>query len=293
MSLEHDCTPLGRCGVVLYGADSAGLEQIPDERVVALFREHGLVLCRDFRPGRGDFADFARRFTKSHFIGYGKAPFPEHRTITMANDTGVELEAHCDNGIRPEAQRPDITWFLCETPAAEGGETTVFDGIAVWKALSESTRKLFLEKQLIYLTNYPEQVYTKMGCADPQAFEVFVKTIGGALRGVRADRSVDVELLSSAVRRPRFVEEYAFVASLCLAGTRGFEGMRVELEGGQALPAAVLSEVRAALADCRELIRWQTGDVVMLDNSRFLHGRRAYSDMRRTIYLVQTLRANF
>jgi alpha-ketoglutarate-dependent taurine dioxygenase len=33
-------------------------------------------------------------------------------------------------------------------------------------------------------------------------------------------------------------------------------------------------------------ISWQPGDLVMIDNSRFLHGRRAFNDDRRRIFAL-------
>lgn len=272
---------------------SIGLTALPREQITRMFREHGLVLWRGFAPSPSDFAALAAQFTESYFLGYGRVPFPELRTIALANETNLPLEAHCDNGIRPEPQRPDITWFFCETPAETAGETTIFDGVAVWATLSEDTQKLLTERRISYLTHFAEQVYTQMGYADPVAFDRFVQTLGGTVKSRHADRSIDVELLSSALGRTRHLGQPAFVSSLCLAGSRGFESLRVELEGGLPIPEPVLTEIRAALTACGDLIRWQAGDVAMLDNTRFLHGRRGFSDMRRRLYLIQTLRANF
>lgn len=293
MTRDLSITPLGSCGVVLQRTGNLALADLAADVITRLFREHGLVLWRGFAPTPADFEALAQRFTDTFFLGYGRATFPEHKTITLVNETNLALEPHCDNGIRPEQQRPDITWFYCEAPAESGGETTLFDGVAVWSALSSATRELLLQKRICYLTHFAEPVFTKMGYADPASFERFVKTLGGSVRRINADRSIDVELLSPAMGRTRFSGQHAFVSSLCLAGSRGFESLQVELEGGEPIPAAVLAEIRAALSACGDLIRWQAGDLAMLDNTRYLHGRRGFADTRRRLYLIQTLRANF
>lgn len=37
-----------------------------------------------------------------------------------------------------------------------------------------------------------------------------------------------------------------------------------------------------------ENIEWQDGDVVLVDNTRAMHGRRSITDTRRTIYNAQS-----
>src|SRR5262249_55817092 len=131
-----------------------------------------------------------------------------------------------------------------------------------------------------------------MGYTDPATFGAFIEQLGGRAKRTNPDGSIEVELRSFALRPARHVGEPAFISSLCLAGSPGFESMRVALEDGEAIPARVIRDVRAALDDWCELIRWRPGDIAMLDNTRFLHGRRSFSDPRRRMYLVQTLRAN-
>ena len=281
-----------RCGVILRKVGDESLADLGDELVVEQFRQHGLVLFRGFDARPADFDALARRFTAMHFLGYGRAPFAAFPTITSVNETNLPLEPHCDNGIRPEPQRPDITWFLCETPAAEAGETTMFDGVQVWAALSPATRELLSAKRIRYLSTYAEPAWRQMGFPSAAAFAQFVQTVAGTPQ-LRPDGGVEVEVLSSAVRRTGFADHLAFISSLSLAGAKGFEAMRVSLEGGDELPESVAQEIRAALAGCCELVRWQAGDIAMLDNTRFLHGRRGFSDVRRRLYLIQTLRANF
>jgi alpha-ketoglutarate-dependent taurine dioxygenase len=277
--------------LVLSAEPGAVLPDIDDAIVERSFREHGLILFRGYRAGPVEFDALAQRFTAEHFIGYGRAPFASHPAITTVNESRHPLEPHTDNGIRPQAQRPDITWFLCETPAESGGETTVFDGIEIWKRLSSPVQSLLLEKPIRFSIRYAEQTWRAMSHPDLSSFRVFIEEkLGGKMAAVHADGTVEVEILSPAVQRTRFNGELAFVSSMMLAGSKSFEAMSVGWEGGE-LPQAVRDEVTRALAECCELIRWEAGDVAMLDNTRFLHGRREFSDPRRRLYLIQTLRS--
>jgi alpha-ketoglutarate-dependent taurine dioxygenase len=277
----------------LIEAGGRKLADVSDDEVKTAFVEHGLVIFRGFDAKPADFDVLARRFTKEHFFGYGRAPFADFKAITNVNETNLPLEPHCDNGIRPEAQRPKITWFLCERPADEAGETTFHDGIVVWERLQPATRELFAAKKVSFLSQVAEQAWRQLGCTSPEQFGQFVGKIGGRVARVHPNHTVDVEVLSSAVHTPAWSQRDAFVSSLLVAGSVGFEGMRVSLEGGQAVPPEALADLRAALASCLEVVSWQAGDIGMLDNSRFLHGRRGFTDTKRRVYLIQTLHANF
>jgi alpha-ketoglutarate-dependent taurine dioxygenase len=285
--------PLGpRCGVVL---ESGGgrLADLDPERIQALFRAHGMLVFRGFAPTVAELEAFTRPFTAEHMTGYGRAPFPELKLVTLGNESGLPLEPHADNGLRPEAQRPEITWFMCEVPSDSAGETLFYDGIQLLARLTPATRELLGQKRVSYVSRVAEAAWRPKGFKDAESFARFVPQLGGRAGRILADGTVEVEVLSSALRRTRWNDQPAFVSSMCVPGSRGFEAMTASLEGEDAIPTSVRQEVAAALAACEQILEWRPRDVVMLDNTRFLHGRRGYADRRRTLYLVQTLRASF
>jgi len=236
---------------------------------------------------------FARPFTREYFYGYGRAPFGALPAITTVNESQLALEPHCDNGIRPESMRPQITWFWCEQPAEADGETTFFDGVEVWSRLSDQTRAVFRARQVSFLSRVAEPAWRALGHRDVDSFLRFLTSLGAHARAVDAGQTVDVEIRSAAVRTPQWIARDAFVSSMLIAGSRGFEGMRVTFDDGSSIPPGVHDDVRAALAACLTMISWRPGDVCMLDNTRFLHGRRAFTDPARRLYLIQTLHASF
>ena len=278
--------------IVLHDTGGRGLGALDVAQVKAQFREHGWLVFRGFSPDAAAFDTFARAFTQTHFLGYGRAPFPALPAITMANESLLALAPHADNGLRPEPQRPDITWFYCEVPAERDGETTFFDGTRVWNVLAPATQELLLARRFRFVTRY---AWRQMRLPDYAAFEKLVAQLGGTVRATFPDDSAEVELLSAPVRRTRWGDALAFTSSFALAGTPGFEAMRVSLEGSEEpeLPGPLRAELLAALDTCCEPWRWEPRDVVMLDNTRYLHGRRGFADVRRRMYLVQTLRASF
>jgi alpha-ketoglutarate-dependent taurine dioxygenase len=272
------------------GGELADLAPAP---IQELFRRDGLVVFRGFQPTPARFEALTKPFTRDYFFGYGRAPFAGFPAITNVNESQLALEPHCDNGIRPEAVRPEITWFWCERPAVRDGETTFFDGLVVWERLSEASRALFRSTPIVFRSRVAPAAWRALGHATVESFLAFLPSIGARAGSIDATQTVEVDVVTNAVRTPRWADGLAFVSSLLVAGSPSFEAMQVFLEDGRPVPAEAIADLRAVLASCIETIAWQPGDIGMLDNTRFLHGRRGFSDPARRIYLIQTLHAAF
>ena len=78
-----------------------------------------------------------------------------------------------------------------------------------------------------------------------------------------------------ALHTPLFTDALAFGNFLLFAryylGRPGFP----LFDDGSPVPDAVLDEVMSVAEALSVPVRWQAGDLLMLDNSRFMHGREA------------------
>lgn len=284
---------MGRCydaPVIIKTGNGLNLSAIDPAWVQAAIRSDGCVLFRGYNTKPEAFDVLARKLTKTHFVGYGRQIFPELPAITSANEQMIALAPHSDNALRPEAQRPELTWFWSVKPAESGGDGLFYDGVRVWLTLADQTRKVLSERKVRFVSRYH---WRDLRYSDRASFERFIATIGGTVREYFDDDSADVEVLQAPVRRTRWGNELAFVSSVCIAGSDGFEGMRVTLEGEDKFPAELRADIDRALALCCQTLTWEIGDILVLDNTRFLHGRTKHADPFRRMYLIQTLRANF
>ena len=59
---------------------------------------------------------------------------------------------------------------------------------------------------------------------------------------------------------------------------------RVIFKDGSLIPGPVVDEINTVMDRLTETILWQSGDMMMIDNLRFLHGRRALEDARQRIF---------
>ncbi len=80
------------------------------------------------------------------------------------------------------------------------------------------------------------------------------------------------------LQTPMFSKEPAFANFLLFARDyQGVDNLPV-LETGEPVPDEWMAAVRAAASEITHPHAWQVGDILILDNSRFMHGRRAISD---------------
>jgi hypothetical protein len=63
-----------------------------------------------------------------------------------------------------------------------------------------------------------------------------------------------------------------------------YETPRITFGDGREIPADLLDEMRGLTDELTRDIEWKNGDVVMIDNTRVMHGRRAITDPDRTIF---------
>ena len=63
---------------------------------------------------------------------------------------------------------------------------------------------------------------------------------------------------------------------------------------GDSIQSNIMDEIKSKSSELTYEHKWKQGDLVMIDNKRFMHGRRQYNkNDKRQIAIAQTLRANF
>ena len=102
------------------------------------------------------------------------------------------------------------------------------------------------------------------------------------------DESITTESICPAIRKPKFVNKDAFVNSMLLVlwQERVLRSSRsiVRLGDGTEIPEDVLAEIREVSDNLTHDIEWKPNQLVMCDNTRMLHGRRAFNDAERRVY---------
>jgi alpha-ketoglutarate-dependent taurine dioxygenase len=273
-------------GQLVSGSNNGNILSLNVLEIQKLFKSSGMILFRDFNVTDQTFPAFVDLFTSQFLIDHGnsKKSDPAGGFVQSVTIGSKPIELHCENAT--SAERPDIIGFYCAAPAVSGGETTVCDGVAVWNELSNSTKQSFLNKKVRYTITVPREVYLNK---DKEiVLRVGSLKLAGTTYRFNDDDSLTIEYVVSAVNKTKYGYELAFANSL----TGPYPDYKKTFEDRSEIPEAMFHEIRGLHEKLTEKIPWQAGDLVMIDNSRFLHGRCAFNDQQRRLFTLMSL-ANF
>jgi alpha-ketoglutarate-dependent taurine dioxygenase len=297
-----DGTRVVSCTPTIAGLDARDWLSSSGDTLARLRDEHGAVLLRGFRPldaaGLAEFAtamsgellDYTNRSTPRTRVDgkvFTSTEYPADQTIPLHNEM-----SYTDSW-------PDMVFFACLIPAAEGGETPLADSARVHDRIPAATRERFERHGVMYVRNFgsgldlswPEAFQTE----DRDEVDAYCEAHGIQAEWLGGERLRTRHVLPATVksrasgRTVWFNQAHLFHVSSLPDGVRrelrdSFsedELPRNALCGdGSPLDPADLAEVRAAYAAEEIAFPWQQGDVVLVDNEQFAHGRRPYSGPR-------------
>ena len=88
---------------------------------------------------------------------------------------------------------------------------------------------------------------------------------------------------------PKYTDRKAFVNSIMIQlwqeDVLGRKSSLVRLEDESRIPDDVMAEVREVSEVMTVDLPWKTGDFIMVDNTRVIHGRKEFTGNEREIYV--------
>jgi hypothetical protein len=279
--------PFGRTSArIITPEGREALTDLPVPAVRKSFMEAGLLLFRGFPSGAEPFKAFANLFVGRYLrdLGGSKSIDAVGDYVQSVLPAGNAQDLHCESARGPNP--PDLLWFYCIRPAQTGGETTFADGIEIWNQLSAATRNLFSSKRVTFVELLPEAQW-RVGLRLLFFAELDHINLAGTTFRFLQDGTLRMEFVTSAVRRTRWTAAESFTNSL----TGPYPGL-ARFEDGTDIPLTVMAEIKAVHARVIDQVAWEAGDLLMVDNSRFMHGRRGFADPQRE-HLTLMGMANF
>lgn len=279
------------------GETLAGLDR---SAIVELFKQRGAILFKDYSADLDAFNAFAASFSND-FMTYKGGGYirrtvkdgADKTLLSVSYDHGREKQDTFALPLHGEMyyidNRPVMLWFYCVRPADADGETTICDGSRVYRELSPATRKLFDSKRLKYIRHYADGEWQKIYQTDDiSEAERFCKENGLLVKVDRAARAIDTEYLHPAVIRSRWGNHAVYINNILPViwqEQMGRQTSIVRFEDGSKIPQDVVDEVVAVQQRLIVAIAWERNDFIMIDNTRVQHGRRAFTDPDREVYL--------
>ncbi len=262
--------------------------------------DHGALLFRNFSmPDVGAFDQLVATISSRHLKQlYRSTPRTDitDRVSTATNyPPALEIPLHCENSY--QRRWPQLIAFCCIEPAVEGGETPIASMRAVTTHIGERIMSRFEEHGVEYVRHYHEGV-------DVPWREVFQTDSREQVRehcyqnGIVCDWLGDGLLRTSQVAQGSachpFTNEKVFFnqAHLFHVSSLGNRAEAIVSLFGEKLPRharfgdtseipiADLDRVREAFRMNSMIFKWWAGDVLLLDNMQYAHGRHPFRGRR-------------
>lgn len=290
------------CEPTVAGLDARDWLSSSGDALRRLRDEHGAVLMRGFSPlGSVELAELATAMS-GELLDYNNRSTPRTRVsgrVFTSTEYPADQTIPMHNEMSYTDSWPETLFFGCVVPASEGGETPLADSARVHDRVPAATRARFERNGVMYVRNFGRGL-------DLSWQEAFQTEDRGEVDAYCKEHGIQAEWLGGEKLRTRHVvqatvesrktgkkvwfnQAHLFHVS-SLPGNVEHELResfsedelpRNAMHGdGSPLDPADLAEIRAAYAAEEIAFRWQEGDLVIVDNEQFAHGRRPYSGSR-------------
>lgn len=272
-------------GQQIISSKNISLFDLPEAAVIQLFKSEGVLLFRGFETNLETFTQFTNKFSKD-FIDYTGGVFNRRAingdaTVLSVNDFNHEVKLHGE--MYYQKTIPLMLWFFCAHPAVQAGETIVCDGKRFFEELSQPLKELFQQKKLKYRTYLNQDAWERRFKTDDLNVARQICERNDIQLHSNDDGSVILNYICSAVHPSRSGEYLVFVNSL-LPTVSMFPEI-ISFENGSQISDEIMMELNEIVDKITAEVRWEKGDILMIDNTRIMHGRRSFTDNKRDIYL--------
>lgn len=268
-----------------------------------LFRGFGLSTAEEFGGcvaalGGEPIAYLERSSPRQEVAGrvYTSTDYPADQSIFPHNEHSYSLKL------------PLKLYFFCETPASAGGETLVGDTRRVLKRLSPRLVRSFEEKKYVYVRNFGGGMgvswETAFQTSDRSKVEAYCRENLIEFEWRDDGRLKTRQFRPAVLRHPRTGERAWFnhatffhVSTLdpAVGGVLLDSFDEEELPNqtyygdGSAIEPEFLDEMRSAYQAEMWPVRWQKGDLLVIDNVLTAHARAPYAGPRKVLFAMNDL----
>ncbi len=288
------------CGIIVSNKSEHLKIQDLYHEVVTLFEENGVILFRNFNIQPEELTEITNRYTQKYSgeairraSHYGQKVVRDVDTSGMEMGSGIiggpAVDFHSESSFTPAW--PEIIWLYCNMPPIKGGKSILCDGIKLWKNLTTDTKNFFLANPVRYQLEIP----IAEGKPGKGKKPWYLGTIGAGDSYIDWDSGIlHLTQLRYAVQEGRSSKNLCFTNHLFVSLESEPQLISRTMTDGQEIPKKILEEIKQKADDLTYEHSWEKGDFLMVDNLRFLHGRRAYDkDDPRELFLIQSERASF
>lgn len=269
----------GRPYVLIVAQGETSLLEVDPALITDLYKAHGALLLRGFEANLDDFRHFTAQFCSASV--FNESPdrllLDEAHNVQSVNGGQAPFPLHPE--LSREPWKPDICFFFCLNPPREQGATTLCDGVELVRHLPPEVRRGLEGRRLLYAQPAPPKLLEYwLGTAAPSDAQLAAPPAHCPYSFVRAAGRVIRAFTRPALHRPMFTDAPAFGNFLLFARYHNGRTNFPALDNGQPVPDAWVEAAKRTGDRLSAEVAWRKGDLLMLDNTRFMHGRTAIVD---------------
>lgn len=229
------------------------------------------------------------------------------KPVTDRIYTSTEYPSHLDIPLHNEMSYavswPAKIFFFCSQPPAEGGETPLAEGSKLLQAIPGEVRQRFADKGVRYVQNLHggwglgKSWQETFETSDKSEVERHCHASSIEFRWKGNDLWLSQER-PAIITHPRTGQEVWFNQAhlwhvSALGAAKQHSMLKLMTEGelpqhafhgdGSAIDPADLEAIRLAYAKVQIAFPWRQADILVLDNVRVAHGRKAFKGPRRIL----------
>jgi Taurine catabolism dioxygenase TauD, TfdA family len=215
-------------------------------------------------------------------------------TTSTVNKGMDYIPLHREGSYAPGC--PDLLMLYCVRPADAGGQTHLCDGVDLLEALPSGIREFVSDAIVKWRWSAtPERWMATLGVDSKDAAAAKLSKMNARLRPwEKLESEFEGDTLKGVFQTlcvipTRWGAKRSFCNSLLIYHYRQAtefypKHMYVPTMGdGSQFPAEILEEIFGLATERTRSTHWQANDILIFDNSRYMHGRTGFTDTRRQI----------
>lgn len=288
-------------GTFLIAEPGETVADIDIAQVTRLIKERGTVIFKDFKATKEEFDTVTDRVSPD-YMNYKGGGYVR-KEVGDKTDGKALLSTRYDHGREKQMtfglplhgemyyidHRPVCLWFFCVKPADKDGETTACDGAEVYNRLPQKWKDLLNEKRLVFKRNYKDGEWQLIYQTQDKAEAAAFATENGLVVEFDDAGTMHTKYFVSAANPTRWGGQKAYINNLLTVHMQMQMGRgdtsTVWLEDDSPIPVEMMADIEAVQNSLIYPMPCAAGDFVLMDNTRAMHGRRAFEDTEREVYL--------
>lgn len=270
--------------------------------------QHGAVLFRGFGAGTSDELQAAVNVLCGEAMAYKERSSPRSQVagnVYTSTDYPPDEEIFPHNEHSYSKRFPMKLFFCCQTPAASGGMTPLFDTRRVYKNIPGDVRSEFERKGWMFVRNFNTGFglswQTVFQTTDRAVVEEYCRSANIEWEWLDGDRLRTRQVRPSMIQHPATGEcvwfnhaTFFHVTTLKPSLLKILRSSFTEDQmpnntffgDGSTIPDAVVEKLRQVYLSERVSFPWEKGDLIVLDNVLTAHARDTYSGERKILFAM-------